>query len=197
MKIGKYITLKHEETMTRSEGINGINISETSQLRPFEAVIVCENNRACEIKGERKKHTLDISVAFPNETQVVKFYQPNDTVSEIKDAATVLMNAIKNKSAVSAFEQVLLPKIYDSNDNVIGTFENYFVDNGKVTQNYNALKLNYNEKEYVIYNPPSTMKENACWAVYENDEKLVIEIVVDRHKGISSNRDLMKYDKRR
>jgi hypothetical protein len=194
MKIGKYITLKHEETITTTDGVNGINVSETRQLRPFEAVIVSENNRACEIKGVRQKHTLDISVSFPEVTEVVKFYQPNDTISEIKDAATVLVNAFKKKSALSAFETVLLPKIYDSNDNLIGTFENYFVDNGNPTQSYNVLKLNYKGRDYVIYNPPSKMQENASWVVYENNEKIVAEIIVDRHKGMSSNRDLKKYD---
>ena len=153
MKIGKYITLKHEEIITRTEGVNGVDFSETNQLRPFESVIVCENKKACEIKGVRQKHTLDITLTFPEVTEVVKFYQPNNTASEIKDAATVLMNALKKKDVLNAFKTVLLPKIYDSNDNLIGKFDNYFIDTGKVNQSYNALKLNYRDKEFIIYTP--------------------------------------------
>ena len=194
MKIGKYITLKHEELVKDSTGMNGVNISETRQLRPFEAAIVAENNQVCDIKGVRNKHTLDINVNFFDKKYVVKFFQPNDTISGISDVAKIIGDAIKNKSAIKGLEKIMLPKIYDENDQVIGTFENYFVDMENVRQNYNAIKMTYNNVEYFIYQVKSHFIENYAWSVYENNSKLITEIVVDRHRGLSSNRDLMKYD---
>ena len=194
MKIGKYITLKQEIVNSSTTGVDDITITQRYQVRPLESVIVSENARFCEIKGVRTKHTFDFTVTFSDEVNTIKFYQPNDTVSEVADMANVLVNAIKNKSAVSAVETLILPIIYDSNGNEIGKFESYIVDNGSSRKNYSTIKCTYNNKEYILYETPSHIRQNAAFVVYENNEKIVAEILVDQHKGLSSNRDLMKYD---
>lgn len=194
MKIGKYITLKHEITAESNDSVNDISVKKVETLKPFESVIVSENKRVCEIKGYRNKHTLDVNLKFDNEECVIKFFYPNNTVTEVVDLAGSIINAVKNKNITNAIKDISYPKVYDANDNLIGTMDYHFVDVNDVRQNYSGFKFNYNEKVFTIYKTPSHYSEKPAWCIYENDEKLVAEIIVDRHKFMSPYSDLLKYD---
>ena len=192
-KIGKFITFRLEVKGGRGSGVDGWNIEEKYSAIPYQAVVVSENAEACKIVGTSEKHTFDIKLEFnDNEKKVMRFLQANNTVSQITDGIKAFMSVVKSEDKMKSAVNMITPKVYDENDNVVGVFDEELITNGEGNKEY-SLIFDYYDKKYYIYKTPTEDRKTFAYAIYEN-EKLVAEILNDKRKGLSLDQELLKFD---
>ena len=113
--IGQFIRIVRGAHSTTTVG----GFQSDKQLTPDVSTIVARNQEVCKIDGRLVSNSYDMSVAFANESYLIKFFQQSNSIEMVGSIFKAIGDGIKNKS-VEGFTQEIMPKIYDANGNIVG-----------------------------------------------------------------------------
>ena len=128
--------------------------------------------------------TYNLNTTYGNENYVIKFWYNNNSVSDSIEMINMIGNAIKEKSA-AALSKDLYPKIYDSNNNLVGEFEGR--TNGSDFKNsYNYVHGNILGQEFDVYQIGHQGKDTVYY-IYDNNQ-ILVGAITDTVKLSSGNK---------
>lgn len=177
--IGQFIRIVRGMHSTTS--VSGFQTDK--QITPDTATIVARNQEVCRIDGRLVKGSYDMSVAFANESYLIKFFEQSNSIETIGSIVNAISSGIKNKSA-AAFSQEIMPKIYDANGQIVGAVipedNTTYNNNRTVKYSINGVILNI----YFI----TLGKIAIC-----NEQDQLVGIIGGKEKGNASIYDFTFY----
>lgn len=164
--IGEFIELSNGIEGSASVSLmNSPDIGVRNNLSKYKATIVSHNKEFCNIEGSIKKDNYETIANFNGDIYTIKSFGQNNTFSQVGAMIGFIGDAIKGEDAVSN----VLPHIYDSNNNLIGSCEMLWGGSGinkfpyfKYTFNNTSLfayELSHDTTDilYCIYNEQNQM----------------------------------------
>ena len=118
--IGEFIELSNGiESGTSVSIMNSPEIGVKANLSKYKATIVSHNKEVCTIDGSIQKNNYETVASFDSDFYTIKSFGQNNAISQVGAIVDFIGDAIKGENAVNN----VLPHIYDSNNNMIGSCE--------------------------------------------------------------------------
>lgn len=164
--IGEFIELSNGiESGTSVSIMNSPEIGVKANLSKYKATIVSHNKEVCTIDGSIQKNNYETVARFDSDFYTIKSFGQNNTISQVGALVDFIGDTIKGEDAINN----VLPHIYDSNNNMIGSCEMLWSGSGinkfpyiKYTINNTimyAYELSHDTTDilYCIYNEQNQM----------------------------------------
>lgn len=168
--IGELIEQSNGIQTGASLSINNLpSIGFSKNISKYKATIISRNREVCSIDASIQKTNYETTVKFDTESYIIKSFGQNNSISELGAVANIISTAIKGEDAISS----TLPKIYDSNNNLIGDSQLLFGGSG--LNKYSYMKYTINGNNLYAYQLSHDTKDILC-CIYNDNQQMIATI---------------------
>lgn len=181
--------IKIERDVRRNSGIsiNGFEYNTSTTVVPYQATMIARNSEVCQLDGRLNRDTFDLSIAFANNSYLVKFWEQDSNIGTLKSVVSMVGKMVAEKSADAMYD-TMLPKIFDANGNQVGELQYIPVKQENIQSYfYYVLQLNgVSLKCYIVGE-----KDGIYFCMYNSNEQMVATVSKNLHSKNGKSRYTM------
>ena len=158
-------------------GAGAYGVTKNIQMAPYTATVVAKNAEVCKIDGRQSTGTYDLSVAFADESVMIKIPMADTNIGYALRLVSAVAKGLTNGAPVQAADELTCGKYFDAAGNQIG---------GETYTDGHEVVFDFKGNQLTVYevNLPDGTRESAHkpWrtmaiCAYDKAGKLVGEII--------------------